>query len=77
MARFFSKLQWESVLLPEEWESLGVKRLYTDASDLLGCAAVFGSKWFAEGWTQTLLPLQNEVKEIFPIVLALGFRDYK
>lgn len=38
---------------------------------LLGVAAVFGSKWFADEWTQTLLPLQIAVKELFPIVLAL------
>lgn len=37
---------------------------------LLGFAAVFGSKWFADEWTQTL-PLQIAVKELFPIVLAL------
>ena len=68
---FLQNFNGKSVLLPEEWESSDVTRLFTDASGLLGFAAVFGSKWFADEWTQTLLPLQIAVKELFPIVLAL------
>lgn len=33
---------------------------------LLGFAAVFGSKWFADEWTQTL-PLQIAVKNCFQL----------
>lgn len=70
MARFLQNFNGKSVL-PEEWESSDVTRLFTDASGLLGFAAVFGSKWFADEWTHTLLPLQIAGKELFPIVFDL------
>lgn len=71
---FLQNFNGKSVLLPEEWESSDITRLYTNVSGLLGFAAVFGSKWFADEWTQTLLPLQIAVKELFPIVLVLEIR---
>jgi hypothetical protein len=41
----------KSILFLKEWESSDVMRLFTDASGLLGFAAVFGSKWFAAART--------------------------
>lgn len=68
---FLDNFNGKSVLFPEEWESSDITRLFTDASGLLGFAAVFGSKWFAAEWSESLLGMQIAVKELFPIVLAL------
>ena len=68
---FLDNFNGKSVLFPEEWESSDVTRLFTDASGLLGFAAVFGDKWFAAAWTDSLFPMQIAVKELFPIVVAL------
>lgn len=54
---FLQNFNGKSVLLPEERESSDLTRLFTDASGLLGFAAVFGSKWFADEWAHKLFYL--------------------
>ena len=68
---FLDNFNGKPVLLKEDWESSDVTQLFTDASGSVGFAAVFGSKWFAEEWSEYLSPMQIAIKELFPIVLAL------
>ena len=46
-------------------------RLYSDASGSLGCAGVFGPKWFAEKWPTPLRDASITVKEMLPITLIV------
>ncbi|XP_078336925.1 uncharacterized protein LOC111126792 [Crassostrea virginica] len=57
---FLDNFNGKSVLFPEEWESSDITRLFTDASGLLGFAAVFGSKWFAAEWVVTFAISEGE-----------------
>ena len=68
---FLDNFNGKSVLLKEDWESSDVTQLFTDASGSVGFAAVFGSKWFAAEWSESLSLMQIAIKELFPIVLAL------
>lgn len=68
---FLDNFNGKSVLLKEDWESSDVTQLFTDASGSVGFAAVFGSKWFAAEWSESLSLLQIAIKELFPIVLSL------
>jgi hypothetical protein len=53
------------------WTESESIKLYSDASGSLGYASVFGSKWFAGCWTESLVSTDITTKELFPIVLSL------
>ena len=44
-------------------------RLYSDASGLIGCAGVFGSKWFAVKWPHHWTDTHITAKEMLPITI--------
>ena len=68
---FFQSFNGKPVFLSDNWISSDHLKLFTDASGNIGCAAVFGSWWFANSWTKYLQCHQIAVKELFPIVIAL------
>lgn len=68
---FISNYNGKTVFYEDKWLSSDNLSLFTDASGSLGCAAVFGSHWFALPWPDNLKEHQIAVKELFPIVLAL------
>ena len=70
-AYFIDHFNGKSVFLDKQWISTDHLCLSTDASGSVGCAAVFGSDWFAEKWPQSMASHQICIKELFPIVLAL------
>jgi hypothetical protein len=70
-ALFISQFNGKSVFLDNVWVTSDHLCLYTDASGVLGFAAVLGSQWFACKWPLELEEHHICVKELFPIILAL------
>jgi hypothetical protein len=51
---FIRSFNGKSVFLSDNWVSSDHLKLFTDASENIGYAAVFGSWWFANSWTKSL-----------------------
>lgn len=74
---FIDSFNGKSVFMSDKWLSSDHFKLFTDASGSLGYAAVFGEDWFANAWSDVLLPHNIATKELFPIVLAVEIWGYR
>jgi hypothetical protein len=66
----------ETIFLADTWVTSDHLKLFSNVSESLGYAAVFGSLWFgslwfARAWPSHLQHYHIVVKELLPIVLAL------
>lgn len=68
---FLSNFNGSSMFLPDRWISSSELKLYTDASGVVGYAAVFGSQWFKGEWNSSWQYQNIAVLELYPIVLAV------
>ena len=68
---FINEFNGKSVFLPQKWLSSDHLTLYSDASGLVGFAAILCSEWFASLWFDELRQYQIAIKELFPIVIAM------
>ena len=55
----------------QNWLSSDVLKLYTDASQTLGFAAVLGNQWVGSAWSESMSSVNIATLELYPIVLAL------
>lgn len=67
---FMESFNGKSLFLPTFWDSSLSLNLYTDASNS-DFSGYLGTSWFAETWPQAFTDLHINIKELFPIVLAL------
>ena len=68
---FLSSFNGISLFLEPNLSDSDHLKLYSDASGAIGCAAVFGSLWFAEKWPPAWEGHHITIKELFPITLIL------
>jgi hypothetical protein len=58
-----------SVFPPPDFSDSETLKLYTDASGVVGFAAVLGSRWFSGPWHDSIAQEHITTKELFPLVL--------
>lgn len=63
----------KSCFLSDEWEHSDSLKLFTDASGVLGYAAILGDKWFNGKWPVAMQCMHITIKELFPIVVAMEY----
>lgn len=69
-SNFIEHFNGVSMFLSEKWESSNHLSMFTDASNL-GYAAILGKKWFFGSWSDQLSHFHINIKELFPITVAL------
>ena len=68
---FIESFNGTTMFLPNSWESESLN-MYTDASNL-GFGGIFGCQWF-NGWLDdSMMRHHINIKELFPIVIALEY----
>lgn len=68
---FLESFNGVSMFIQNSWAHSDVIKMYSDASGAIGYAAVFGSRWFAGGWSEQWTDRSITTKELYPIVLGL------
>lgn len=69
---FIEHFNGKSLFLSDIWRDSVQLHLFTDASNV-GFGGYYGNKWFADSWPSEFESYHINIKELFPIVLAVEF----